>query len=108
MQLICKHLGLGFFQVLLDYNQAGLQYGPQKVFLILLFLGHSFPRTPVEVWSMALEEQGVLNFFTKSFTSIFLGLIPKIEINGFFNISNDLRSRLYVVLRNSFFEISKF
>ena len=57
---------------------------------------------------MALEEQGVLNFFTKSFTSIFLGLIPKIEINGLFNISNDLRSRLYVFLRNSFFEISKF
>ena len=57
---------------------------------------------------MALEEQGVLNFFTKSFTSIFLGLIPKNEINGFFNISNDLRSRLYVFLRNSFFEISKF
>ena len=57
---------------------------------------------------MALEEQGVLNFFTKSFTSIFLGLIPKIEINGFFNISNDLRSRLYVFLRNSYFEISKF
>ena len=42
---------------------------------------------------MALEEQGVLNFFTKSFTSIFLGLIQKIEINGFFNISNDLRFR---------------
>ena len=57
---------------------------------------------------MALEEQGVLNFFTKSFTSIFLGLIPKIEINGFFNISNDLKSRLYVFLRNSYFEISKF
>ena len=57
---------------------------------------------------MALEEQGVLNLFTKSCTSIFLGLIPKVEIDGFLNISNDLRSWLYVFLRNSFFEISKF
>ena len=57
---------------------------------------------------MALEEQGVLNFFIKSFTSIFLGLIPKVEIDGFLNISNDLRSWLYDFLRNSFFEILKF
>ena len=57
---------------------------------------------------MALEEQGVLNLFAKSCTSIFLGLIPKVEIDGFLNISNDLRSWLYVFLRNSFFEISKF
>ena len=57
---------------------------------------------------MALEEQGVLNLFTKSCTSIFLGLIPKVEIDGFLNISNDLRSWLYVFYEIHFLRYQKF
>ena len=67
---------------------------------------------------MALEEQGVLNCFAKSYTSTFF-FIPKIECDGFGAISNDMRSWLYVfyeihflryqkILDLKFFEISHF